>query len=298
MASADAASWQADFMKNFPTMAWILSEPGVLGVLSNKDITTNDELNAALQQSEWYKTTSTATRVWEQVKAQDPASYAQQLGQKAADVNDLFQSMGLSADPAAQTALADQANKFGWTAAQLNDAIVQYARAHPDSVNYAGGAGQLQTNVANLQSEANKYLVPLDSATAQAWSQQIGAGEKTAADFAALLGTQAKTKYANSPDILAALSAGLTTSDALSSYKTDMAKMLNVAPETIDFMNNPTYSKVLNYTDPQTQQSRVMNYGEMENYMRGTAQYDKSPIALNAAADGVAALAKTMGKVA
>lgn len=76
MASADAASWQADFMKNFPTMAWILSEPGVLGVLSNKDITTNDELNAALQQSEWYKTTSTATRVWEQVKAQDPASYA------------------------------------------------------------------------------------------------------------------------------------------------------------------------------------------------------------------------------
>jgi hypothetical protein len=294
---ADEKPVQDQVQERWPSWMWALNIPGVGDFLKDPKIRDQSELESKIQGTDWYKQNSDAVRHWQAELATNPGTAAADIGKKAANVNDLFQSYGLTSNPDAQSELATQALKFQWNDNQLQDAIVQYGRTHPAAIN-ASGPGLLQTTVGQLKQAANKFYVGLDDGTANSWAQQIVAGEKKPDDFTNVLQGWARNKFATSPDVINALNSGMSTEDYFAGYKSEAAKLLETDPNQIDLNNNPMFNKILTGGDPQGGTNRVMSMAQMNQYLRTTDQYNHTQGAINNVVDAWTQVGKLMGKQA
>jgi hypothetical protein len=94
----------------------------------------------------------------------------------------------------------------------------------------------------------------------------------------------------------------MTPNQIVDPLRQDAAQLMEVTPESINFMSDPTYSKILTYRPPDAgnavQPIRTMTNSEMETYLRGTSQYSYTQNARNNASDLSDSILTTLGKVA
>jgi hypothetical protein len=248
----------AQVQNAYPNLAWLLSVPD-LGPLIVQWAQRGDSqtvVDAELQSTPFFRTSSDAVRKWIQEVESDPAQAQADMSAQTSAMNATLSSLGLKATPQQVQFLAQQSLAFGWTDQQIKDNINQAIVANPDgtfSFHYAGqiagaspGGGTLGANVNSINAEAAKYLVPISASTAQSFASAMAGGTMDAASVTAYFQQQASSLY---PSIAGAIKAGITPADYVTPYKEVAAQLLGVSPNSIDMMK-PQYSRALSAPGP------------------------------------------------
>lgn len=284
--------------QEFPTMAWMLSIPELAAILQDPKYDNNpqsaNEIQAAIQQTNWYKTTSPSMQSYLQDVGTNPADVQQALQQKESDIWDQYLKAGLTPDVAEVQSLALNSIQQGWTSSQLNDAITAHAATNPDQM---GQVGAIQTTGEQLSQYAATQGVSIDPVTLRQWGVGVQAGEHNVADYQTLIDQAAKNKYSYSPGVTNALNSGMTVSDYFAPYAAEASKLLetNVTPG--DFLSDPQYAKVADYSDPTTGARREMTLPEMDTYVKSMDQWKGTQQGQQQASSMAQGILQMFGKV-
>lgn len=293
MAEPNAKDTNKTLLERWPAYAWAMDIPEIRAVLSDPKLTDGGEVEARIQNTNWYKTTFPAVRQITYLKNVDPAGWAQQRGQKSADIWDMYTSIGLKPDPKVVTDLAEQALSFQWTNAQIRDAVVAHFTNDPTML---GQVGEIQTNTNQIKQLASDYFVQMDDVTAHTWAASISNNEHTLNDYMPLLQQMSKSKY---PTISNLIDQGIKPKDFAASYQAEAAKILELPdPKSVDVMNDPRWSVAMDYSDPKTGQKRPMTISEWQVHVRGQDSFGNTKQANQQTADLNQSLLQTFGKVA
>ena len=218
--------------------------------------------------------------------------------------------------------VAAQALKFGWNTQDIQRSLGQYVTVQagqprtPGQMQTAGVGRQgpaqgpnvtpaVQTNagavVQQLRSAAAAYLESPTDPALQQWAKNIADGSQTMDQYNSYLAQQATLKY---PGMAEQIRNGLNPTQITSSLQQLAANTLEVSPNEVDFINNPTFSKMLdggyslqgNGTKVPNQQ--MMTYSQAGDYLRNLPQYQTTTGARSQAADLSTSILQAFGRVA
>ena len=303
----DIPKLDAYIRKNYPDQSWMLDVAEVKGVLEQAiggpgGPETPAQIQAAIQNTARWKHTSQAMIKFtnlahtspEELNFGDPGS---QASQALAKVHTAAGNIGLGLPLTVLKNVALDSLKYGWSDAQIQQRLGGLVTVG------ASRDGTAVTNdpqmLATLDQLAGKYLYNPSAGILQQYAQQVAAGTMSPAAFQAFLASTAATKY---PSMAEAITAGQAPSDIIDPLRQAAAQTMGVPANSINFVSDPMYSKVLNYTPPavagKAQAPRVMTTSEMQTYLRNTDQYAHTQPARDTAAQMEAAITRTFGKVA
>lgn len=294
---SDISALDAYVRQNFGTDAWLLDIPSVKGILEQAVAAGDNaqQIQAAVQQTEWWKTTSQAVKTYEQNKANNPADYSfttpgSQASQILAQVQNEAASQGVTLNPTQLQQLATNYMQYGWNAQQLQQAVGSLAT-------YGGGTtGNAQSVAQQLTTIAGNYYQQPTTAALQSWIQNIVAGTQTLQQFQAQMQADASQQWTGYAQQLAA---GSNMEQLTSNLRSQIANTLEIDPTDINFTSGP-YSTILDYVPPNSPNGvhRVMTQSEALQYVKSnpTFGYQYTQNARDAAAQIEQQLTQTFGK--
>lgn len=248
------------------------------------------QLQQAIYATNWYKSQNEAQRTWDALVTSNPGEADSRVRAQMAHLTDLAANLGVVMNAGQSTDLATRALREGWTSDQLRDAVIMLAKTPANLAQ----SGSVPATMSALKQKANDYGINLSDQTLFDMAWHVGAGEQTIEGFTPQFQQWAKQKYSYwAPQI----DAGFTVSQLADPYKQDAAKLLEVAPESIDLFNNPQWSKALSYADPKTGENRPMTLSEWQTYLRGTDQWKGTQQGQQAASAMAEGLLNSFGKV-
>lgn len=155
---------------------------------------------------------------------------------------------------------------------------------------------QVEERAAQYKAMLGDYAVDLADVTVQQWALKTLSGEVPEQGFADYLREQAKSLF---PSLSAAIDAGITVRQYADPYVQRASKMLEVAPDSIDFTQE-RWRRALVKIDPTTGKRTAMDLSEWENLLRTDPSYgwDRTNQARSQAAELAAQLERTFGRVA
>lgn len=235
----------ASIAKKFPAFAPLLQIPELAGVLIKASEPGNQmspqDLQLAIQATDWWKTNSDSQKAWQITKLTNPASAAQTQAQAAQQILAQAGQSGIVLTPLQVATLAQDANEHQWDPAQLQQNIgAQANRAHLT-------AGTIQNTANQLQQTARNYGVPLSPQSSFDWAQKINEGTATTDGFNAYAIDQAKLAY---PTLSKHLDQGMTTRQLADPYFQIAGQTLGVDPNALD-LSDPRWSVALQSRDAQ-----------------------------------------------
>ena len=285
--------------QNFGTDAWLLDIPDVKNVLETAVVQGYDatQIQAAIEQTSWWKSTSQAVKNYEQQSANNPADYSfanpgSVVNQTLAQIQNQAATLGVGLPDQTAKDLAQDALRYGWTNQQIQQAIGTQVRYTTGQ----GGWTDADAVIKSLNATAGQYLMSVSPDVLQSWAQNIVAGTQTMDQYKAYLANAASTKWTGMAD---QIQKGYTPNQIIDNYRNEAAKTMEVDPTSIDFVSNPTYSKILDYVPPDSKDGvhRLMTQSEMDQYLKGLPQWGYTQQARNTAATFEQTLAQTWGKV-
>lgn len=256
---SDISALNAYIQTNYPDEAWLLQIPSVAGVLENAVASgdTTDAIVAAVENTEWWTTTSAANRQYLQNLAENPADYSfttpgSTAAQQLTEIQTIAAQQGVTLTASQAQSLATQSLQYGWTTAQIQQNIgstVSVTGAPGDTSQFSSITGQPTTDTAasvvqQLNSIAGNYAQLQSNSSLQQWAQQIAGGTQTIQSFTAAMAQQAAGQF---PALASGLSQGQTVTQLLQSQINQMSQLLEVDPSQIEsgLLTDPSYSKIL-----------------------------------------------------
>ena len=122
---------------------------------------------------------------------------------------------------------------------------------------------QMGKDAASIKTTARKYGLSLTPQQVEGYVQGLMTGQLSVQQTLDQFRNQAKSLY---PSVAAQLDAGDLES-SVSSYTQIAASVLGTDPSRIDY-SNPKFARLLTYQDPKTNESRLMNSTEWNQYLR------------------------------
>jgi hypothetical protein len=213
------------------------------------DANVQDRFQAALKDTQWYKTHTANQRAWTQLQTSDPTEAAHQL-------------LGLQQQLAQQAKQAGVTLSNGQLHTMAQQALSMYGQSPPSNVvnqmigaqvRYTGAGGtytgQVGSDVTTLQNLAASYGVNISDHTMQAWLQNIVQNGVDPQSYTDYLQEQSAAMY---PTLAPVMAKGLNFQQAVDvPYAQPAAKLLNIDPNTIDW-TQPKWMKALSQVDPKT----------------------------------------------
>jgi hypothetical protein len=188
---------------------------------------TPAEFTAKLQATKWFQGASVAVRNGQLQKSSDPATWAQNVAEVTATIQQQAGSMGAQMSSSVEQQMASDAVMHGWTPAQLQQQMASYVTTMGSTGHFAGQAG---TNEQTLQKLASDYGQTMSDPSLKSWVQKIAAGSATSEDYQAQLKASAASLY---PQYAKQINAGSTLNDIAQPYIQQMATTLEMDPNTI-----------------------------------------------------------------
>lgn len=210
-------------------------------------------------------------------------SIAQQAAGIKAELENLAGLFGIA--PQDWTELSFQAAQNNWNAAMIRDAVA-------DRIDMAASAreGIVKNIITKSRDVGANYFVNVGDEEALGWAKRIARGEMEEESIVASIRDRAKAQYywlAN------AIDSGVSLKEYFQPHRETIAKMMEVSPDSIDFVNNSKWNKVLRYMPPDQEGVREMNLGEVEQYVRSQEEWKATSNAKSSAA----AAAVTIGQI-
>ena len=293
------SKWQQIIQDEFGSMWDVYNDnPEVKKVidLSVKEGWYNDEtkLTGRLQNTNWFRTTQSATRQYNIKKSTDPASLEADINNGIEDTRALSLKAGSGVVLADSTLrmLTESKIKFGWSDQQLLNAIGSEAIATAQGG--AQGIASLRqgTVAAGLRESADNYAQKIAPAMLDMWTQEILKGTKTETQFTDLMKMQASQQYRS---LAPQIEKDQTVKEAVTMYSNAAENVLGIDPSTIDWTLDK-WNKALNYKDPKTNDYRTMDSSEWNRHLRSLPEWKKTDDAKNAYRNLALTLASGFGK--
>lgn len=256
-----------------------------------------NKLTAALQSTNWYRTTEQSARQYAIQLSSDPATVEDRIGIEVDNLRAESLKSGLTFDDATLRRLATSKVKYGWTEQQVANAVGSEAV----SLAKAGGAKGIQDlrqgNVAiSLRKKANAYAQKPSNDVIDAWVQDIMTGRKTDTQWDEFMRNSAKTQFRS---LAPALDRGDDVETAMYAYKQQAVNTLGSAIDAtqIDWTSDK-WNKAMNYKDPKTNEYRQMDLWEWNKYLRTLPEWQETEDAKQVYRNVAYSLAKGFGKMA
>ena len=248
---------------------------------------SEQRLEAELQKTNFWKTTSEAQRQYNAMLEQSPAEAQQAVSARSSELLTLAQSLGVQVDPSRMRQIAEDSLRFGWNQSQTRAAITA-------EFDYQGGesglAGQSSRQIKEM---AGQYLVPISDQMMEKWTEQIVAGTADMEGFNAYLVEQAKSLF---PGMAGALDKGITVAQYADPYRQIAARELEMNPESVD-LNDPRFRKMLDQVNSKGERV-AMTLSESAEYLRKLPEWQQTRGANEKAATLTENILKTFGSVA
>ena len=293
------SKWQQIIQDEFGSMWDVYNDnPEVKKVidLSVKEGWYNDEvkLTSRLQNTNWFRTTESATRQYNIKKSTDPATLEADITKGIEDTRALSLKAGSGVVLADSTLrmLTENKIKFGWSDQQLLNSIGSEAIATAQGGAQGVAALRQGTVAAGLRASADDYAQKVDPAMLDMWTADVLKGTKTETQFTEQMKMQASQQYRS---LAPQIEKNQTVKQAVSMYSNAAQNVLGIDPSTIDWTQDK-WNKALNYQDPKTNEYRTMDSSEWNRHLRAQPEWKKTDAAKNAYRNLALTLASGFGK--
>lgn len=285
-----------DYIKaNWGSDAWLLTIPEVKQILEQGAVNgwDVDRTMAKIEQTQWWQTTSGSVRQYLADKNQNPGDYTFTTpGSKAsaqlAHIQDMAAKAGVTLTTAQAQQIATNSLMYGWGDEQTQAAIGA-------SVNPTTG-GNAQSVMQQINGAAADQFQKLSPQVAASWAQNIAGGTQTMDQFRAQMAQDAAARWTGyGPQ----LQQGMTMNQLTNSLRQNAAQTMEIDPNSIDFVGNPMYSKILDYVPANSPNGvhRVMTQSEMDAYLKSQPQWDGTQQARDQAANLATTITQAFGKM-
>jgi hypothetical protein len=296
----DIPALDAYIRQNFPEEAWLLNVPEVKNTLEGAVAKgwTSLQVQAAMQNTSWWKHTSQNQIAFDQMKFQTPeelnfADPGSKASQTLAHVTQVGSASGTVFSSTVMRNVALAALQYGWSDDQIRARLGGLVTVTPKGGGVQSNDPQL---LAALTGAAGDYLINPNNIQLQTYARQIASGTSSLDGWKAYLAGLAKAKY---PTLAAQIDQGMTPNQIVDPLRQDAARIMEVPADSINFISDPMYTKVLQYQPPGTASpARPMDVSEMETYLRGTSQWSYTQQARDQASGMAKNIVSTFGKVA
>lgn len=200
-----------------------------------------DRAMAIIKNTQWWQNHSAAQRKFDTLKVDDPQEYARQLAQKANDVKQAAQQMGVALSGNELQHLAFVSLRNGFDNTELTQSLAGHFEYKKNGT-YTGQAGQ---DIQGLQKLASEYWTRLPAGRIDNMTQRMLAGDLTPEAMQDFFRQQAESRFGH---LKKQLDSGLTIQDIASPYVGAMSQLLEVAPTAIKAGDN-TILKALQQPD-------------------------------------------------
>ena len=257
----------------------------------------NDEtkLTARLQNTNWFRTTQSATRQYNIKKSTDPATLEADINKGVEDIRayGLKSGSGIVLSDTSLRMLSENKIKFGWSDQQTTNAVGSESVATATSGGPQGTASLRQGKVSvGLRATADNYAQKVDQTTLDTFTAAILQGTKTEAQFTEQMKMQASQQYRS---LAPQIEKDQTVKEAVAMYSNAAQNVLGIDSSTIDWSQDK-WNKALNYKDPKTNEYRTMDASEWNRYLRAQPEWKKTDDAKNAYRNLALTLASGFGK--
>ncbi len=271
------SKWQQIIQDEFGSLWDVYNDnPDVHKVIdqSVKEGWYNDEtkLTSRLQNTNWFRTTESATRQYNIKKSTDPATLDADINKEVEDTRALSLKTGSGVVLADGTLrmLAENKIKYGWSPQQLLNAIGSESVATATSGGPQGTASLRQGSVSTkLKGTADDYSQKVDQGTLDMWTADILKGTKTEDQFIDQMKMQASQQYRS---LAPQIDKGQTVKTAVTMYANATQNILGIDPSTIDWTQDK-WNSALNYKDPKTNEYRTMDAFEWNKHLRAQPEW-------------------------
>jgi hypothetical protein len=202
------------------------------------------KFQAELKNTSWYQKNAESVRQYQFLAKTDPATMAARKSAITAQMQDKARIMGATMSGPILATIANNALMFGWNDAQIQNVLAGYVKA-TNGV-FSGNAADSATQI---RQKAWRNGVSLSESTIQSYAQGVAAGNLTVDGITATIRNQAKSV---APAYAQELDSGMDLYDVASPYMQSMAKILEVAPASIDLFD-PTIRSALSSKDAKGQ---------------------------------------------
>lgn len=280
--------------RNFGYLSAFLHDPEIGPILRQgaKEGWDQATLFGHLYNTRWWQNTSATTRTWDSDQKLDPASNRAKLAPVMANLATQAQRAGIALNPLQIHDLSVNSLRFGWDPQQTTNAMLAVGKLQTSPTS---GPSTALSSKNQLKQIASDWHVPVADATLDKWTGDIISGRMSVNDFTAYAQQQAKSLF---PGMSASIDRGVSVEQYINPYRQMAAQTLGQAPDSLDFTNDPTFSKALNQIDPKTGERTAMPLSDFQTYLRGLPQYQQTAQAKDQVAQFGEQIAQTFGKVA
>jgi hypothetical protein len=259
----------------------------------------NDQLkmDAVLQNTGWYRTTSNAARSFAIQMSTNPGEIENRIIQATEELRSSTLASGVTFNDATLRKLATDRIKFGWSSEQERNAIGSEAVAAAE-LGGAQGIADLRTGTVarGLREKAAAYAQKPSEALIDTWTKEIMTGKKSSTNWEDLMRDSARTQFRS---LQPALDKGQDVETALYAYKQQATATLGSSVDTsnIDWTSDK-WNKALNFRDEKTNEFRQMDLWEWNKYLRTLPEWQNTNEAKDAYRNVAFSLAQGFGKMA
>lgn len=284
------AQTEAYVREHYPYLAYLLDDPEVRAILMAAAAKGDaaEATQSKLMATNWWKTTSETTRLWDAKFHLDNATAMKEWDQRTVSVTNLAQQLGVTMDAEGAKWVAGRILREGWSDEQLNRFFGQLMR------NNGGAApGKVTETSAQLKSLARSYMASMADKDAMEYAIRIHEGSTNREAIETMLRQEAKNRFSwLAPQI----DSGLSPMDLFASTRQAVARELEIDPETID-LNDTRWSQL---TSPvmEGNNTRSMNFAEAQRWARQRPEWRYTNNANSLASDVSLNLLKAMGVIA
>lgn len=259
----------------------------------------NDEtkLTAALQSTNWYRTTEQSARQYAIELSADPATMQDRINTKVDELRAGTTAVGITFDDGTLRRLATDSIKFGWSDVQTGNAIGSEAVALAQAGGAQGLANLRQgTTGMKLRATARRYAQKPSDADIDTWVADIMSGRKSETQWEDFVRNSARTQFRS---LAPALDRGDDVDTATYAYRQQAAQVLGGVMDVTEIdWTQDKWNRALNFTDPQTNESRQMDLWEWNKYLRSLPEWQETDDAKQAYRNVAFSLAQGFGRMA
>jgi hypothetical protein len=225
---------------------------------------SDDKFRAALEQTDWWKTTTQSARQFDMEEATDPATVQTKIDNRAAELQQIARTQGVTLAEQTASQIARDSLRGGWNYQTYSTAVTS------EAVKSTAGLSQLRAGKIgqDIREMAASYGISLSDTEINSYVNKFAVGEESNVSFEGKMREYAKVLY---PAISNQIDAGSTFTDIVAPYRSKAAAILELEPDQIDFMDSK-YLAAVTKTNDKGEQS-MMSAREWEQELRTNRQF-------------------------
>lgn len=248
------------------------------------------KLQGALYKTRWWRKSSGPMREWDALWKTDKAEANRRISAQTQTIRNLAGQLGVDITKFDEKAFAKDSLRLGMSQEQIIHGLSAKVKFGGEGATYEGDVGKAYTDVKKMAAD---NLITISDRTAFDLAKRAAGGEADQDNIASRIRELAKSRYTW---LAKDIDAGFSVRDLADGQIQQVAQLLERSDKTIDFMNDPKFSKILDYNDPSTGERRMMTLAETNQYVRSLDEWGKTRNGQQAIAQGITNLTSFFGQ--